>query len=137
MKRMKRMLEYILLPAVALILGCGAMTGPGDVIVSDPIQAVADARRMIEEKKSNPEIHKGWIYPNALPESLRFQGVCYAQVFEDHMNIVLARNPDWQIGARIWATASVRKHEDKKTKYEEIFFFDYTNDLQESPDNIL
>lgn len=117
-------------------MGCGAMTGPDDVIVSNPTQMIADARRMIKEKISDPKVHDGWIYRKDLPESLQIPGLIYAQVFTDHMNFVLARNPDWQIGARVWGTNSVRKHQDKKTKYSEIYFFDYTNDMPESPDNI-
>lgn len=134
---MKPILPYATLSILLFIVGCGGpSTGPSDVVVSNPPQAVADARRMIEEKRKDPNIHKGWITPSHLPESLQLPGLRYAQVFDDHVNLVLARNPDWQIGARIWAADRTREHHDEKTKYTDIYFFDYTNDLGESPDNI-
>jgi len=112
------------------------MKGPDDIVVANPAQMIADARRMINEKTNDPKAHKGWLYPATLSPSLKLPGLVYAEVFPDHMNFVVARNPDWQTGARVWGTNSVRQHADKKTRYPDIYFFSYTNDRPESPDNI-
>ena len=106
-------------------LGCGALIRPSDVKVSNAAQAVADARQLMAEKRSDPNKHQGWIYASSLPQSLRLPRLRYCTVYEDHVNLVLARNPDWQIGARIWAADSKRVHNDKKTQYSGIFFFEY------------
>ncbi|HEV8699806.1 MAG TPA: hypothetical protein VGV60_00880 [Candidatus Polarisedimenticolia bacterium] len=59
----------------------------------------------------------------------------YAYVHPDHLDLILARNPDWNVGGRIWAKDH-RPHEDKATRYPEICFFDYNNDTPEGPGNI-
>jgi hypothetical protein len=51
------------------------------------------------------------------------------------VDLVLARNPDWQIGGRISAVEH-RPHPDEPTSYDGIFFYDSTIDLPESPENI-
>ena len=126
-------------PALVLILlvGCGAFTGPTDVIVADPEKAISDAHRLMEEKRHDPTKHQGWIMPAELPPSLQIEGLVYAQVFDDHVNLVLARNPDWQTGGRIWKRGSTRNHLDEPTKYSGITFFAYSNDKPTTPDNLL
>jgi len=119
----------------SLSSGCGAFTGPGDLVVANPAEAVQDARRMIAEQQADPEKHKGWLTDAQLPASLRVRGLRFASVHGDHLDLVLARNPDFKIGGRIWATVH-RKHQDLPTKYAEIFFYDYNNDLPETPTNI-
>ena len=133
---MKKSFRYTFLLTLALITGCGAMKGPGDIVVANPVQMVADARRMISEKANDTKVHKGWIYPATLPASLQIPGLVYAEVYPDHMNFVIARNPDWKTGARVWAANCARQHTDRKTTYADIHFFSYTNDRPESPDNI-
>jgi hypothetical protein len=113
-----------------------ACLGPDDVSFQDPARAVVDARRMIEEKRADPEAHPGWIEPGELPVSLRIQGLNYAVVHEDHVDLVLVRSPDWEAGARIWSTDARRRHADRPTEYPDIFFFEYSEDLPEAPDNM-
>ena len=123
--------------SLLVLAGCGAFTGPGDVVVADPAQAISDAHRLMEEKRNDPTKYQGWIKPPDLPPSLQIKGLIYAQVFDDHVNLVLARNPDWQTGGRIWKRDATRNHLDKPTKYPGITFFAYTNDLPAKPDNLL
>ena len=121
---------------VFVVLGCGATTGPNDIKLINPKQAVADARMMMEGRRADPKKYEGWIYAKDLPDSLKLPGLYYASVYEDHVNLVIGRNPDWQVGARIWASDSKLKHEDKKTSYPDVYFFQYCNDLPASPSNI-
>lgn len=123
------------LPALLPLL-YGACAGADDVQLSDPAQAVADARRMISEKQADPRTHSDWIFPKDVPESLRIPGLIYAFVHDDHVDLVMSRNPDWSVGARIWSENSQRVHADEPTRYPDVFFYDYTNDRPETPDNI-
>jgi len=133
---MVKNLSYLLCFVSFVLAGCGANLKPEDIKTAMPKQAVEDARKMINEKKLDKEKYKNWIYPAQLPESLRLKGLIYAMVYDDHVNLVLARNPDWLLGARIWGVDATRKHEDKKTKYPDIFFFQYCNDSPESAGNL-
>ncbi|HEX9886930.1 MAG TPA: hypothetical protein VGA70_10600 [Longimicrobiales bacterium] len=119
-----------------LLWGCDAASGPGDVVLSDPGRAVADARRMIVEARADSTRHRGWIEPAALPLSLRIPRLDFAMVHADHVDLVLARNPDWTVGARIWSLDARREHADAPTAYPDVYFFDFTNDAPESPANI-
>jgi len=71
-----------------------------------------------------------------MPDSLRLPGLKYSFVHEDHVDLALARNPDWNIGARIWSADAKRKHADQPTEYPEVFFYRYTNDAEVSENNI-
>jgi hypothetical protein len=113
----------------------GASTGPEDVVVANPAEAVAAARAIIEEQRKDPAKYPPLVWPGMLPAPLRIQGLKYALVHADHVDLVLARNPDWDIGGRIWAREH-RPHNDTPTAYPDIHFFQHTNDLPESPDNI-
>jgi len=131
-------LRITAVPALAMVLlaGCGGATGPGDVRLSDPEKAVAEARRLIAEKKADVTRYPGWIAPDDLPASLRIPGILFGRVFVDHLNLVLARNSERQIGARIWAADARQPHNDRKTSYPDVMFFQYSNDLPSSPDNL-
>lgn len=118
------------------VMFVGLFTGPDDVKLKDAARAVADARRLIAEQRGRPLRERPPLSAGELPESLRLPGLRYAFVHEDHVDLVLARNPDWNIGARVWAADAKRKHGDRPTKYPEVFFFRYTNDAGESEDNI-
>ena len=125
---------------LGLILGCGfdwggAFTSADDVVFVDPKTAVIDARTLMQEAREGTR-DAGMYRPDELPQSLRIPKLLYAYIFDDHLSLVLARNPDWNVGARIWSDDATREHADQPTKYEEIFFYDYTNDLPESPTNI-
>lgn len=110
--------------------------GPDDLVFNHPDQAIIDARKMIADKIKNPEKYTNWIYSQSLPESLRIPHLKYAMVYDDHVSLVLAHNPDWNLGARIWSKPATKVHQDQASRYKEIFFYQYTNDLPESPDNI-
>ncbi len=125
----------VVLLACITLNGCGAFTNIDDLVVANPAAAVQAARKMIDEQSSDPERHKGWLNEDQLPESLRVPGLHHASVHGDHVDLVLARNPDWQVGGRIWAKQH-REHQDRPTKYAEIFFFSYTNDSPQTPSNI-
>src|SRR5688572_21672870 len=113
----------------------GAFTRPEDLVVERPAEAVAAARAMIEEQRKDPEKHTGLLWPGAIPEPLRVKGLRYAHVHRDHVDLVIARNPDFDIGGRIWAVEH-RPHADTATRYADIYFFNYSNDMPERPDNI-
>lgn len=130
----RRRLPYF--SALLLLLGgCGAFTRPGDVVVAHPAAAIADAQRLIAEKQRDQK-YRDYIKPAVLPRSLQLPGLIYAQVYDDHLNLILARQPDWKIGARIWAKESTRPNHDRPTKYPGIMFFRYTNDAPDAADNI-
>ncbi|MFH1458992.1 MAG: hypothetical protein ABIG64_01280 [Candidatus Omnitrophota bacterium] len=129
------LIKFIIILSLFLA-GCSAAIGPDNIVIENPTQAVIDARKMIEEKINDPEKYTDWIQPAKLPKSLRIEKLQFAMVFDDHISLVLSRNPDWNIGVRIWSSDSLIEHNDKPTKYKNIYFYEYTNDLQESPDNI-
>ena len=116
--------------------------GPGPFLRSrhiklkNPKQIVFDARKLIIYYRTKPEEAKLWLSPNDLPESLRITRLKYALIFNDHISLVLARNPDWNVGIRIWTEDAETKHADEQTKYTNIYFYDYCNDLPVSPNNI-
>lgn len=114
----------------------GLFTGPNDIKIADSARAVTDARRLIEVQRANPETNPALLEIGDLPDSLRLPGLRYALVYDDHLDLILARNPDWKIGARIWSADSKRKHAYTPTKYPEVFFYRYNNDDPESPENI-
>ena len=126
----------IALAVGAFILGgCGASTGPDDLIIANPHEAVRAARAMIEERRADSSKYSEMLFAKDLPPTLQVPGLRYAYVHRDHVDLVLARNPDWDVGGRIWAQDH-RPHEDRPTRYPEIYFYDYTNDSPESPANI-
>ncbi|HKR64910.1 MAG TPA: hypothetical protein VJZ00_14345 [Thermoanaerobaculia bacterium] len=113
----------------------GAFTSAEDVRVAVVADAVRDARALIAARDAAPARYDTMIEPASLPTSLRIPSLRYAQVHADHIDLVLARNPDTAVGARIWAVKH-RPHHDRPTRYADIYFFRYTNDAAESPDNI-
>lgn len=108
-----------------------AFTNAGDVHVTDPVAAVRDARALI----AVPSAHREWIMPDELPPTLRLPHLHHANVHDDHVDLILARNPDASIGARIWAERH-RPHHDQPTRYRDIWFYGYTNDLPVGESNI-
>lgn len=127
------------LATIIFLSCCSLLTGPSNIRVENPQQAVSDARRLIEEsRKLDKELepYPKYIPVSELPESLRISGLEFAHVYEDHLELVLARNPDWKLGVRIWSTDLTRQHADQKTKYADIYFFNYNKELPEAPDNI-
>ena len=116
----------------------GAFVGASDVYVADPAASVRDARQLMEGFRASAPLEERnqFLRPEQLPGSLRFPKLRYAQVFRDHVNLVLGRNPDWSIGARIWSADTTTLHADQPTAYREIFFFQYCNDVPMSPKNL-
>jgi hypothetical protein len=125
---------------VALVAGCGLIVNPlivpNSINVPNAEQTVRDARSVIDEQRTSPQLKPPLREPHELPESLRLPGLLYAVIHEDHLNLVLSRNPDVNVGARIWSADSKREHRDWPTKYPDIFFYQYDNDASETPDNI-
>ncbi|MBV9071353.1 MAG: hypothetical protein JO231_21745 [Acidobacteria bacterium] len=116
-------------------MNAGAFTRPSDIYVDQPENAVLDARSLIASKQRNPDAFGDFTEASQLPPSLRIHGLRYAKVHSDHIDLVVARNPDVSVGARIWAI-SHRRHHDASTRYREIYFFRYDNDAPESESNI-
>lgn len=113
----------------------GAFTSPRDIHLAHPDIAVRDARALIEDRAKHPDKYGPFTEPESLPESLRIANLRYAKVHADHVDLVIARNPDWSVGARIWS-ARHRPHRDEATRYDGVFFFRYTHELPESPENV-
>lgn len=113
----------------------GAFTSPDDIEIAQPEIAVRDARALIADRNANPAQYGPYTEPNALPPSLRLRDLRYAKIHADHVDLVVARNPDWAVGARIWSKRH-RPHRDEPTRYRDVHFFRYTHELPESPDNI-
>jgi len=107
-----------------------AFVDADDVHFEQPRAAVKDARRLLATQDESP-----FVRPAAIPLSLRIPGLRFARLHRDHVDLVLARNPDWLVGARIWSVQH-RPHRDTPTRYPEIYFFRYTNDASETPGNI-
>lgn len=129
-----RLLRKFTCGALCVAVACsGPFTDADDIVVNNPTQAVLDARELIAAKQRDPK--KFVARPRELPSSLQIPKLRHANIHADHVDLVLARNPDWNIGARIWAKEH-RAHRDSKTKYRDIFFYSYTNDAPETPDNI-
>jgi hypothetical protein len=116
-------------------MNAGAFTHPSDIHVDQPEIAVRDARSLIAIKNRNREAFGDFTDPEKLPASLRIHELRYAKVHADHIDLVVARNPDVSMGARIWAT-SHRKHRDEPTRYAGIYFFRYDNESPVSESNI-
>lgn len=113
----------------------GAFTSARDVKVAHPEIAVRDARALIDDRAKHPEKYGPFTEPASLPESLRIAGLRYAKVHDDHVDLVIARNPDWSLGARIWSVQH-RPHRDRATNDAGVYFFRYSHELPESLDNI-
>lgn len=122
--------------ALACLAGCSGMTiRAKDIVVDNPAQAIADAEKLMAEQARDPD-RANRLSVEQLPPSLRLKGVQYAEVFPDHVNLVVYREPDVQHGARIWKKGAARKHADYPTKYPGITFYRYNSDLPEGPENI-
>lgn len=129
---------FILLIAALFLAGstgCGFFTGPRDIEVANPTQAVLDARKLIAEQRRKPD-SSPVRDPDALPESLRIPGLRWAIIHSDHVDLVMYHHPDGEKGARIWSLDATREHKDQSTRYPDVYFFLYDNDTPESPDNI-
>lgn len=114
----------------------GAFTSPRDIEVAHPEIAVRDARALIEDRAKHPHKYGPFTPAESLPESLRIADLRYAKVHDDHVDLVVARNPDWAVGARIWSVRPQRPHRDHATRYKDVYFFRYTHESPESPHNI-
>jgi hypothetical protein len=116
-------------------MNAGAFTRPSDIHVDHPEMAVRDARSLIAMKNANLEAFGDFTDPEKLPRSLQIHALRYAKIHADHIDLVIARNPDVSLGARVWA-ASHRTHHDEPTRYADIYFFRYDNDSPASESNI-
>jgi hypothetical protein len=112
-----------------------AFTSARDIRIAQPDLAVRDARALVEDRVRHPERYGPFTEPESLPSSLRIANLRYAKVHDDHVDLVVARNPDVSVGARIWSVGH-RPHHDRPTRYRDVYFFRYTNDAPVSIDNI-
>lgn len=128
-------ITVLLLVAWFTWINRGAFTNPSDIRVSDPRGAVRDARELIERKRRDTSAFGPFTEPADLPVTLRLPGLRYAKVHDDHLDLVLARNPDVSVGARVWAL-NHRRHNDTPTSYTDIWFFRYSNELETTSSNI-
>jgi hypothetical protein len=110
---------------------------PSDLHLSAPEKSVADARALIAEFRAERKQDENyWSLPqDRIPESLRIPKMRGIEVLEDHVNLIMARHPDGMLGARIWSADASFVHEDKPTKYTDVFYFFYNNDFPDSPSN--
>lgn len=113
----------------------GAFISAADVEMAQPELAVRDARALVADRVANPAKYDASTDPASLPRSLRIRNLRYAKVHEDHVDLVIARNPDWSAGARIWSV-NHRPHRDQPTRYRDIHFFRYAHEMAESVENI-
>jgi hypothetical protein len=112
-----------------------ALTNERDVHFDDPVGAIRSAQGLVAQLQANAGKYRENVAPQDLPPALRIRGLLYANIHPDHVDLVLARNPDWRLGARIWA-AQHQPHHDVPTSYRDIWFYRYTNDAPVSTKNI-
>ena len=60
----------------------------------------------------------------------------YANIHNEHVDLVIYHDPMDTRGARIWSPDAKREHKDAPTKYPDVYYFDYTKDAPAAPDNI-
>ncbi len=113
----------------------GAFTSPRDIRIAHPDIAIHDARALIADRTRHPHKYGPFTEPESLPASLGIANLRYAKVHDDHVDLVIARNPDWSAGARIWSVEH-RPHHDQATRYRDVYFFRYMRELPDAPDNI-
>lgn len=128
--------KTLLTLALVCLAGCSGMTiRAKDIVVDNPAQAIADAEKLMAEQARDPD-RTNRLSVEQAPASLRIKGLKYVEVFPDHLNLVVYREPDVQHGARIWKKGSSRPHADHPTKYPGITFYRYNSDLPDGPENI-
>ena len=130
---------YVIVILGIVFKACGPLTNTNDLIFSNSEQAIIDARKIIKETRI--KIKEGADYsptlmPQELPPSLQIPDLIFCSIFDDHLELIIARSPDNSLGARIWSEDATTKHADTPTKYSSIYFFSYNNDTAQSPDNI-
>jgi hypothetical protein len=126
------------------------------VSIDNSEQSVKDARLEIDNFRKdiisqfgeNRKIHGYFDYdekgklphlpiPNEkLPQSLKIEGLKYAMICYDHIDLVFQKNSAYSEGLRIWSLDAKQEHRDKPTKYKDIFSHSYDPDSPISPDNI-
>jgi hypothetical protein len=118
-------LLVLLIFSAGLWYGCstGAFSKASDIKISDPHQAVIDARKIIHEYQLNKKEYEiGRPIPlEELPPSLQIKGMRIGIVFTNHFNLQMGRNPDWSVGARIWSEDTIVPEADKSTSYSNVF----------------
>ena len=119
---------------IVSVTNCGSLFGPGSITLNDSARAVVDARKLIADERARPS--RPMRAPDELPESLRVPGLRWAEIWEDHINLVVYHDPMVTRGARIWSENSTREHKDTPTKYRDVYFFDYTKGAPKGPDNL-
>ncbi len=114
---------------VFLWLNRGAWTTADDVVVANSAAVVRDARTLIATRIGH------MVPPTELPPSLRIRGLMWANIHHGHIDLVIARNPDISMGARIWPPQH-GPHHDRPTRYRDIYFYRYEHEAPVSADNL-
>lgn len=120
------------------VYGTGAFLGSSDVYVAHPPTAVSAARQLVASFRKSAGVDESsqHLSVEQLPECLRIPRLRHAYVFRDHVNLVIGRSADWEIGARVWLLDATTTHADDPTPYHEISFYQYCNDIPISPKNL-
>ena len=141
LKRIAKLFGQFCVLAVLLVAGLVGyfyLTTP-TIIFSDPNSAVIDARLLIDNYRKEPQREPGYLEilaPDKLPKSLQLPGLRTARLYNDHLELELDRNPDYDYGARIWSKDVTRQHGDAPTEYPEIFHYSYCHDCPKTETNI-
>ena len=136
-------LKTIIIFLIVGFSGCKSLLFPRNVEIENPSQAVTDARNLIKEFKENPQSQATAkntrfgclpLDKKDLPASLQLD-IKYAFVCDDHVSLVFHRNPDNDLGLRIWSVDANDKGSDKPTKWADIYEYSFNSDVQLSRDN--
>jgi hypothetical protein len=141
MKRIGVMFAAIALAVIGTCLlyfyATGGFVDASDIQFANPALAVQDARQLIAAHRgAASNERRQHLRVDEAPKSLAIPRLRWVEVHEDHVNLILGRNPDNCLGARIWSADSTTKHADQATAYPEIFYFRYCNDFPTSPTNL-
>lgn len=153
---MKNLKIFLFICLICSLINCGLFWSPNSVVIENPEQTVKDARLIIDNFRKDVisqfgenRVQHGYFdfdergsYPhlpvpkNKLPQSLKMEGLQYAIVCYDHIDLVFLKNPVYSEGLRIWSIDATQNHNDTPTKYKDIFSHIYDPDSPTSPKNI-
>ncbi|HQU84145.1 MAG TPA: hypothetical protein PKY59_13505 [Pyrinomonadaceae bacterium] len=153
---MRKISCFLLITLIICCNNCGLFWSPNSVVIDDSERTVKDARLVIDNFRKDivstygeNKVKHGYfdydekgrfphlqILIDKLPQTLKFQGLRFAMVCYDHIDLIFQKNPAYSEGLRIWSIDAKQEHKDKPTKYKEIFSHSYDPDSPTSPDNI-
>lgn len=127
-----------------LSTSCASLLFPRNVTLENPEQVVRNARLLIKdfnempdaERKSKMTRHGCHFYEKSeLPASLQLD-LRHAFVCEDRVSLVFHRNPDADLGLRIWRADVADKGSDKPSQWNEIYTYYFNNDSEVAIENL-